>query len=76
VLRAWLKRNQPGKAARNERRKAAATTLNALSVAFAVTTVLQPILNGRINLPMALAAMIGVIVFQALIHHILSSIED
>ena len=76
MLRAWLKRNPPGKAARNERRKAAAATFNALSVAFAVTTVLQPILNGRINLLMALAAMIGVIVFQTLIHHILDSIED
>lgn len=75
-MRAWLKRNPPGKAARNERRKAAAATFNALSVAFAVTTVLQPILNGRINLLSALAALIAVIALQSLIHHVLGSIED
>ncbi len=76
MLRAWPKRNPPGKAARNERRKAGATTFNALSVAFAVTTVLQPILNGRINPLQAVAALIAVIVFQGLIHHVLGRIED
>jgi hypothetical protein len=76
VLRAWLKRGPPGKAARNERRKAGAATFNALSVAFAVTAIVQPLLNGRSNLLLAVAAMIGVIVFQTLIHHILGGIED
>lgn len=75
MLRAWLKRNPPGKAARNERRKAA-TTFNALSVAFAITVVLQPILNGRSDPLLTLAAALAVFVFQVLIHYILDGIED
>lgn len=76
MRRAWLKRGPPGKAARNERRKAAAATFNALSVAFAVTAILQPVLNGRSDPLLALAAGIGAFVFQCLIHHILDGIED
>ena len=76
MLRAWLKRRPPGKGARNERRKAAAATFNALSVAFAVTVVLQPILNGRSDPVLTLAAALAVFVFQVLIHYILDGIED
>ena len=76
MLRAWLKRNPPGKAARNERRKAAAATFNALSVAFAITVILQPILNDRSDPLLALAAALAVFVFQVLIYYILDGIED
>lgn len=76
MLRAWLKRAPPGNAARNERRKAGAATFNAFSVAFAVSAVLQPVLNGRVNLLMVLTALIGLVVFQGLIHYILGDIED
>lgn len=65
-----------GKAARNEARKAVATTSNALSITMLVTASLQPMLTGR---PMAAGAMVGLAAFialQGLAHYILRKVED
>lgn len=65
------------KAARNERRKAMAATLNALSVALLVATLFQPISTGRLPSPALLAAaVLGFVVFQAALHYILGRLED
>lgn len=64
------------KAARNERRKAAATTCNALSVAFFVSAFLQPLVSGRpstAGMTIALFALVG---FQGALHYILTGVED
>jgi hypothetical protein len=70
-------RKQQSKAARNERRKALATTFNAISVAILVAAFLQPIALGRapVATPMG-AALIVFIVFQAALHYVLGRIED
>jgi hypothetical protein len=65
-----------GKAARNEARKAFATTANALSIAILVTIWLQPMLSGRapgFSGPIAVGAFIAL---QALAHYVLSRVED
>jgi hypothetical protein len=65
-----------GKAARNERRKAVATTCNAVSVAFFITAGLQPLMAGRYNLLGALAAAVAFVAFQGVLHYILGQVED
>jgi hypothetical protein len=64
------------KTARNERRKAAATTLNALSVAALVGSTLQPFLGGRVD---AVDILLGAAIFIAMqggLHAILRGLED
>jgi hypothetical protein len=65
-----------GKAARNERRKAAATTCNALAVALFVSAFLQPLISGRASALGMAAALVGFVVFQAFLHYILIKVED
>jgi len=65
-----------GKAARNETRKAVATTANALSITMVVTAWLQPMLSGR---PIGLAgpfAAAAFVVLQGLAHYVLRKVED
>jgi hypothetical protein len=65
-----------GKAARNEARKAIATTANALSITVVVTAWLQPMLSGRpidFAAPLAGAAFV---VLQGLAHYVLRKVED
>ncbi|MEQ1618352.1 MAG: hypothetical protein ABL883_08410 [Terricaulis sp.] len=65
------------KAARNERRKALAATLNGISVATLVAAFLQPIATGRPPDAAAMAAAFAAfIVFQAALHYILKKLED
>ena len=69
-------RPRAGKAARNEARKAIATTANALSITLLVTLWLQPMLSGRaagFTGPLALA---GFIVLQGVAHYVLNRVED
>lgn len=59
------------KAARNERRKAFAATLNALSVAGIVAALIQPVaIGGTISLELSFAAMAIFVVFQNLLHYV------
>lgn len=64
------------KAARNERRKAVAATCNAVSVALFVTAGLQPLMAGRYNMSSAIAAAVGFVAFQGILHYILRQVED
>ena len=65
-----------GKAARNERRKAIATTCNAMSVALVISIIIQPLNTGRVNLASTLAALSAFVVFQGLLHYLLGRVED
>jgi len=65
-----------GKAARNEQRKAVATTLNAISVALVVTAVLQPLTTRRFDTGLALLSASAFLVSQLVLHYILSRVED
>jgi hypothetical protein len=65
-----------GKAARNEARKAIATTANAISITLLVTIWLQPMMSGR---PVGLAGPLAAVVFVALqgaAHYVLRKVED
>ena len=65
-----------GKAARNERRKAIATTGNALSITMLVTASLQPAFSGK---PVGVGAAMGLAAFVALqtvAHYVLRKVED
>ena len=65
-----------GKAARNEMRKALATTGNALSIAMVVTANLQPGFSGK---PVGVGGVLGLtafVVLQGLIHYVLRKVED
>jgi hypothetical protein len=64
------------KAARNERRKAAATTCNAVSVAVFVSAGLQPLVAGRFNLSGVIPAVAVVVALQVVLHYILRQVED
>jgi hypothetical protein len=64
------------KAARNERRKAVATTCNAVSVALFVTAGLQPLMAGRYSMFSMIAAAGGFVAFQGVLHYILRQVED
>lgn len=65
-----------GKAARNERRKAIATTCNARSVALVISIIIQPLNTGRVDLASTLAALSAFVVFQGLLHYLLGRVED
>lgn len=65
-----------GKANRNERRKAAATTLNAASVAVGVSVILQPLTSGHLDIARAVLAAGVFIVLQILLHYVLARVED
>jgi hypothetical protein len=64
------------KAARNERRKAAATTCNTVSVALFVSAGLQPLLAGRFSLAGVIPAVAAVVALQVVLHYILRQVED
>lgn len=66
----------PGKAARNEQRKAIATTCNALSVAFLVSAFLQPMVLGQPKPFVLMGALIGFVAFQGALHYALTKVED
>jgi hypothetical protein len=70
-------RPQQSKAARNERRKAAAATLNAIGVAALVAGLFQPIATGRApSLVVSVAAFAAFVVFQVALHYVLARLED
>jgi hypothetical protein len=65
------------KAARNERRKAVATTLNALGVALLVAALFQPFATGRTpSVALTATAFLLFIVFQFALHYVLGRLED
>lgn len=64
------------KAPRNARRKAFATTCNAVAVAMFVSAVLQPLMAGRFNAFGVTAALAGFIALQAFLHYIFRYMED
>ncbi len=64
------------KAARNERRKAFATTLNAVAVSVFVYAILQPVMSGRLDLASLGGALAAFIVLQGVLHYILKQVED
>jgi len=65
-----------GKAARNERRKAGATTLNALSVALLAAAVVQPLLGHGLNLANTLGSLVVFLVAQGALYYLLGDLED
>ena len=65
-----------GKANRNERRKALATMLNAVSVAILISGVLQPLSSGRVDPARMALTTVGFIVLQVLLHYALTRVED
>jgi len=69
---------KPGlsKAARNERRKAVATTLNALAVAAVISAIIQPLISGQVNWARVIGALGAFLVFQSLLHYVLTRVED
>ncbi|MGR4864834.1 hypothetical protein [Caulobacter sp. LARHSG274] len=71
-------RPKPGlsKAARNERRKAVATTLNALAVAAVISAIVQPLISGHIDWARVTGALGAFLVFQSLLHYVLTRVED
>lgn len=71
-----VKVGSKSKAARNERRKALATTLNALSVAGLITTAVQPVIAGQFKPVQAGVAVFAFVVAQALLYYILGRMED
>jgi hypothetical protein len=64
------------KAARNERRKAVATTCNAMAVALIVSAGLQPLMAGHFNLLNFICAGVAFIALQAVLHYVLRALED
>lgn len=64
------------KAARNERRKAFATTLNAVAVSIFVYAILQPVMLGRLDLASLGRALAAFIVLQGVLHYIPKQVED
>ncbi len=65
-----------GKAARNEMRKALATTANALSITMLVTIWLQPMLSGQSVGFAGPVAIAGFVALQAVAHYVLHKVED
>jgi hypothetical protein len=64
------------KAARNERRKALATTCNAVSVAVFISAGLQLLMAGRFTPSGVIPAMAVVIALQIFLHYVLRQVED
>jgi protein-S-isoprenylcysteine O-methyltransferase Ste14 len=65
-----------GKANRNEWRKALATMLNAVSVAILISGVLQPLSSERFDVSRMILATGVFVVLQALLHYVLTRVED
>lgn len=65
-----------GKAARNERRKAVATMLNALGIAALITLGLQPFTTGAFRPGLAALGAAIFVAGQALMHYVLNRLED
>jgi len=66
----------PGKAARNEQRKALAATCNAASVAFVGSAFLQPLVAGHANALLMVGALVSFVALQGALHYILYRVED
>jgi hypothetical protein len=66
----------PCKAARNEQRKAVASTSNALAVAFLASAFLQPLVSGHSNLALIVGGSAGFIALQSVVHYVLYKVED
>ncbi|ENZ80715.1 MULTISPECIES: hypothetical protein [Caulobacter] len=66
----------PGKAARNEQRKALASTCNASSVAFLGGAFLQPLVAGHANPWLFYGAMVSFLALQGALHYVLYRVED
>jgi hypothetical protein len=66
----------PGKAARNEARKAMAATCNALSIALLITAGLQPLIAGRDIGAADLSILATFIALQGAAHYVLRKVED
>ncbi len=66
----------PGKAARNEQRKALAATCNAGSIAFLGSALLQPLASGHSNPWLMLGGLVGFIALQGGVHYVLNGVED
>jgi len=69
-------RPEISKAGRNERRKAVATTLNAISVALLVTAVLQPLSARHFDFGVVLLSATAFLVSQGVLHYVLGRVED
>ena len=63
----------PGKAARNEQRKALAATCNTGSIAFLGSALLA---SGQSNPWLMLGGLVGFIALQGGVHYILNGVED
>lgn len=66
----------PGKAARNEQRKAFATSCNAVSVAILVAAFLQPMAAGKLAVSGFLLTATTFVALQLALHYILRQVED
>lgn len=71
-----MAKRTPGKTARNERRKAFATMLNAVSVALLVTALLQPVIAGRFGIAQTAFALLGFVALQLAVYYVLGRLED
>lgn len=69
-------RRPSSKNARNERRKAIANALNALAVAVVVGAILQPLVNNRLSVAIALSSLAAFVFIHALVYYILGRLED
>lgn len=69
-------RHPISKAARNERRKAFATTCNAASVAMLISVGLQPLMAGRFSLPGFVFGGVVFVALQGVLHYVLRYVED
>lgn len=65
-----------GKAARNKRREALATTLNAVGVAALIAAFVQPLIAGTATPLFSIAGIAVFVVSQAALHYVLSKLED
>jgi hypothetical protein len=65
-----------GKANRNARRRAIATTLNAMSVAVVISAVFQPLTSGNLDIERVVLATGVFIVLQIVLHYVLARVED
>lgn len=65
-----------GKTNRNERRKAIAATLNALSVALVISAVFQPLTAGSLDIARVVLVTGLFLVLQVVLHYVLARVED
>lgn len=67
---------RPGKAARNEQRKALAATCNAATIAFVGTVLIQPLVTGHSNALLFVGALVSFVALQGALHYVLYRVED